>query len=77
MIKVLLSANVLSNNPCFTLVACVMDTQIRVTRGRVPVIAEITLRKIVLPLQIATDGRYVRPFHQRVSCREHCILDKI
>ena len=78
MIKVLLSANVPSNNPCFTLVACVMATQIRVTRVRVPVIAETTLRKIVLlPRQTATVGRYVRPFHYRVACREHFLLDKI
>ena len=77
MIKVLLSANVPFNNPCFTLVACVMDTQIRVSRVRVPVIAETTLRKIVLPQQTATVGRYVRPFHYRVACREHFLLDKI
>ena len=77
MIKVLFSANVPSNNPCLTLVACVMDTQIPVTRGRVPVSAETTLRKIVLPRQTATNGRYVRPFHLRVACREHCILGNI
>ena len=63
MIKVLLSANVPSNNPCFTLVVCVMDTPIRVTGVRVPASAETTLRKIVLPRQTATNGRYVRPFH--------------
>ena len=64
MIKVLFSANVPSNNPCFTLVACVMDTPIRVTRERVPASAETTLRKIVLlALKTATNGRYVCPFH--------------